>query len=59
MFKHKQEFAIKIEVMLMKWGKQLKIPVRDKDGNYIMLNLLRESQGCINSFKSLSENMKH
>lgn len=43
----------------MKWGKQLKSPVRDKDGNYIMLNLLRESQGCINSFKSLSENMKH
>lgn len=34
-------------------------PVRTKDGDYVVLNLSRESQGCIHSFKSLRQNIKH
>jgi hypothetical protein len=34
-------------------------PVRTKDGDYVILNRSRESQGCIHSFKSLRQNIKH
>lgn len=34
-------------------------PVRTKDGDYVILNRSRENQGCIHSFKSLRQNIKH
>ena len=33
--------------------------IRNKDGDYLMLNILRESQGGTNPFKSSKENIKH
>jgi len=34
-------------------------PIRNKNGEHVMFNLRRESQGCIHSFKMEWENIKY
>jgi len=42
----------------MKQGKQIS-PIRNKDGDYVMLILCRKSEGCIYSFNLSRENIIH
>ena len=43
----------------MKHGKQLGVPLQTKMVTMFMLNICRESQGRIHSFKLSCENIKH
>jgi hypothetical protein len=48
------QFIECVEVKLTERGKQFGGPISSKDVDHVMLNLCRESQGCIHSFKLIS-----
>lgn len=41
----------RVKAKLTMQGKQLRVSIRNQNGDNAMLNLCREIQGCINSFK--------
>ena len=48
------QFIECVEVKLTERGKQFGGPISYKDVDHVMLNLCRESQGCIHSFELIS-----
>ena len=54
--------AIKnVEAIITKCGKQLSVPLetKTKNGDHVMLNIHRDNQGRIDSFKLSGQNIKH